>query len=61
MKINCVSCGHKVELDDAYDNYKGLIKCFACGALLEVETQEGGVKSVKAVECRREDSANTTA
>lgn len=34
MKINCLSCGHKVELDDAYDDFEGLVKCFACTALL---------------------------
>lgn len=47
MKINCVSCGHKVELDDAYSDYEGQIKCFACSALLEVKTEQGSIKSVK--------------
>ena len=47
MKINCLSCGHKVELDDVYDDYAGQIKCYACGALLELKTEEGKLKSVK--------------
>jgi len=47
MKINCVSCGHKVELDDAYGDYEGQVKCFACGALLEIKTDQGKIKSVK--------------
>ncbi len=50
MKINCLSCGHKVALDDAYDNYEGQVKCFACGAILEVKTEEGSVKKVHFVE-----------
>jgi len=61
MKINCVSCGHKVELDDAYSDYQGLVKCFTCGALLEVQTREGNIKSVKFVARHEETSAGTTA
>ncbi|OFW15546.1 MAG: hypothetical protein A3H27_18885 [Acidobacteria bacterium RIFCSPLOWO2_02_FULL_59_13] len=49
MKINCLSCGHTVVLDDAYDNYEGQVKCFACGALLEIKTEEGHVKTVQFV------------
>ena len=46
MKINCLSCGHTVVLDDAYDNYEGQVKCFACSAILEIKTEEGNVKTV---------------
>ncbi|MFP3870135.1 MAG: hypothetical protein ACLFVT_04535 [Syntrophobacteria bacterium] len=46
MKINCVSCGHQVDLDEAYDDYNGPIKCFVCGALLEIKTKQGSLKSV---------------
>ncbi len=46
MKINCLCCGHKVDLDDAYDDYEGYIKCL-CGTLLEIKTEEGRLKSVK--------------
>ena len=49
MKINCLSCGHTVVLDDAYDNYEGQVKCFACSAILEIKTEEGNVKSVQFV------------
>ncbi len=49
MKINCLSCGHKVVLDDAYDNYEGQVKCFACSAMLEIKTEEGNVKTVQFV------------
>ena len=47
MKVNCLSCGHKVDLDDAYDNYEGQVRCLACGAVLEIKTEEGSLKSVK--------------
>lgn len=49
MKINCLSCGHKVDLDDVYDDYEGQIKCLACGALLEIRTEDGSLKAVKFV------------
>lgn len=49
MKINCVSCGYKVDLDDAYDDYEGQVKCFACGTLLEIRTEQGNIKSVAIV------------
>ena len=50
MKINCLTCGHTVDLDDAYAEYEGIIRCFVCSALLEVRIQEGNIKSVKVVE-----------
>jgi len=46
MKINCVSCGHNMELDDAYDDFEGLIKCYVCSALLYVKNCDGKIKSV---------------
>ena len=49
MKINCLSCGFKVDLADAYDDYEGQVKCYACGAILEIKTQEGNVRAVKSV------------
>ncbi|MBI3947535.1 MAG: hypothetical protein HY321_16550 [Armatimonadetes bacterium] len=47
MKINCLSCGHKVELDDAYSGYEGEIRCLICAALLHVRIEEGSVRSVR--------------
>ncbi|MBI5789440.1 MAG: hypothetical protein HZA78_11380 [Candidatus Schekmanbacteria bacterium] len=49
MKINCLSCGHNVDLDDLYEDYKGQVKCFACSALLEICTEQGHLKSVNFV------------
>jgi DNA-directed RNA polymerase subunit N (RpoN/RPB10) len=49
MEINCLGCGFKVDLADAYDDYEGPIKCFACGATMEIATQEGSIRSVRSV------------
>ncbi|MBI3106425.1 MAG: hypothetical protein HYY95_12795 [Candidatus Rokubacteria bacterium] len=46
MKINCLSCGHKLDLGDAYDDYAGQAKCLVCGAMLEIRTEEGNVRAV---------------
>lgn len=53
MKINCLSCGHKMDLDEAYSDYDGQIKCFICAAVLRVRTEEGRLKSVKIVSSTR--------
>ena len=46
MKVICLSCGHKVDLGDAYDSYAGQVKCVACGAILEIRTETGDLRSV---------------
>jgi transcription elongation factor Elf1 len=47
MKINCLSCGHSIDLGVGYDSYKGFVKCWVCGALLDIKTEEGNLRSVK--------------
>lgn len=47
MTINCLSCGHGVVLDEVYSDYDGPVKCYACGALLDVKLTEGRIQSVK--------------
>jgi len=47
MKLNCICCGHTVDLRDAYDEYDGLVRCMTCGALLAIHTHEGQVKLVE--------------
>jgi len=49
MKINCLACGHKVELDNAYDDYEGQVKCWVCGALLKIKSEGGNLKSLEFV------------
>ena len=48
-KVNCLCCGHFVDLSPAYDNYEGQIKCFGCGGILEVRLQDGELKAVRSV------------
>ena len=47
MKINCLGCGFKVDLDDTYDDFVGPVKCFACEAILEIRTEQGYIKAVQ--------------
>jgi hypothetical protein len=47
MKVNCLSCGHKIDIGDAYDDYDGQIKCWVCGVPLGIKTVEGSLKSVR--------------
>ncbi len=46
MKINCLCCGHKVDLDDVNDDNEGCVKCL-CGTMLEIRTEEGRLRTVK--------------
>ena len=57
MRINCVSCGHKVDLDDVYDNYEGQVKCFACSRTLDIKTEDGNLRVVRLA---NESAAPTT-
>ena len=57
MRVNCLGCGHEMELDDAYDDYEGPVKCFACRATLEIRTEQGSIKAVKQVYIVRHPSA----
>ncbi len=45
MRLNCLSCGHMLDLDNAYADYDGQFKCVICGAVLEIKTEEGKLKS----------------
>jgi hypothetical protein len=47
MKINCLSCGFGVLLDEAYDEYEGQVKCYVCGNLLEIKAMDGRLQSVR--------------
>ena len=38
MKVNCLSCGHSLDLRDAYDDYEGQVRCFICAGLLTIRT-----------------------
>jgi hypothetical protein len=60
MKINCLSCGHNIDLDDAYaDHYEGEIKCFGCSARLEIRTEQSALRCVRLVGSPAGGSAGT--
>ena len=43
MQINCLSCGHTLDLHDAYDDYQGPVRCYICGEMMIIHTQNGHV------------------
>ena len=45
MRLNCLSCGYTVDLDNAYWDYDGQFKCVVCGAVINIKTEEGKLKS----------------
>jgi len=46
MKINCLGCGHTIDLDETYDDYAGQIRCYVYQATLEIKEDDGKLKSV---------------
>jgi ribosomal protein S27E len=46
MRINCIACGHRFDLDEAYDDYSGRVKCSVCRSMLQISTEGGKVRSV---------------
>ena len=51
MKINCVSCGHSLDFDEAYsDDYDGEVKCWVCGGRLALRTEHGHIRNVRLIQ-----------
>jgi hypothetical protein len=47
MKANCTSCGYEVSLDHTvFMDYVGPVKCFCCGAMIEVKIAAGFLYSI---------------
>lgn len=49
MRLNCLSCGYTLDLDNAYGDYDGQIKCVICGAVINIKTEEDKFKSASIV------------
>ena len=60
MKVNCLSCGHTLDLHEAYDDYEGQVRCFISASLLAIRTQDGHVKAAELVGSPREAVACTS-
>jgi hypothetical protein len=58
MNVNCLSCGHWLDLRDGYDDYTGQIRCFICGCLLAIRSEDGQVKSVEMAANPRRSAAH---
>ena len=56
IKINCLSCGHNLDLDETYCDYEGQVKCYTCSALLEIKLEESLIKSVKFLKLTRKEA-----
>ena len=56
MKLNCLSCGHSVDLHHDYDDYDGEVKCFVCDAMLTIHTENGYIKHVTLTPRERQDN-----
>jgi predicted RNA-binding Zn-ribbon protein involved in translation (DUF1610 family) len=56
MKVNCLSCGYSVDVDDSYSDYEGQFKCIICGAVLKIKTEEGKLKSASVVKAGQRPS-----
>jgi DNA-directed RNA polymerase subunit N (RpoN/RPB10) len=52
MKVNCLSCGHVLDLRDSYEDYDGQVRCWVCGALLAIRSETGQVKWAELVTSR---------
>ena len=58
MRFNCLACRHKVELDGAYDDFEGPVKCL-CGAMLQIRTEDGMLKGIMLAEPRPRPSSRS--
>lgn len=47
IKLNCISCGHLMELGEAYEDYQGEIRCWGCQALIDVTLHDGKLQTMK--------------
>lgn len=45
MRVNCLSCGHMVDLDETYEDFEGPIRCL-CGAILTIRMEDGRLKEI---------------
>jgi len=46
IKLNCIACGHLMELGDAYEDYQGDVRCWGCQALVNVTLHDGKLQTM---------------
>lgn len=48
MKVDCVSCGYEINLEHSvFQDYDGTVKCFSCGAMMNLKSKKGEPCSVE--------------
>jgi DNA-directed RNA polymerase subunit N (RpoN/RPB10) len=47
VKIRCASCDSEINLDHrVFEDYAGPVKCFCCGMMMTVKTDQGILRSL---------------
>jgi ribosomal protein S27E len=47
MNVTCIACNRDVNLDHVvFKDYRGPVKCFSCGTMMEIRTVGGILDSV---------------
>ena len=49
IKLNCLACGHAMELGEAYEDYDGEVRCWGCQTVLQVALTEGKLRSMRRI------------
>ncbi|MBI4703932.1 MAG: hypothetical protein HY744_22715 [Deltaproteobacteria bacterium] len=49
IKLYCLNCGHATFLDEAYEDYRGELRCWGCRAVIEVAIEQGKLKAMRCV------------
>jgi len=49
MKVNCIQCGHAIDLGESYDTFDGPVRCYVCRGLMELKTDKGKVRTVRLI------------
>lgn len=47
IKLSCLACGHSLEIGDAYESYRGVVRCWVCRAVLDVALEQGMVREMR--------------
>jgi hypothetical protein len=47
VKLICPACGHPIELNEAYEDYQGEVRCWGCRAVLEVKLRGVQLQTMK--------------
>lgn len=50
MRVNCLGCGHMINLGHDYANYKGPVRCNVCRTISFIEAENGKIKTMRPVD-----------